>query len=298
MLAQVSLTPTESKKFIAKAVVRMDIMKRAAAQGTIVLHPSSSTYFIAEELLGRKPPTNTWACGAIVPKGACGEMGASVGKYAIGSERPGVSPAKRDPGDFRLSYVIRQGSFTTGITLKDLFAEMGPGDVYLKGVNALDPGGKVAVLIGNPVEGGTIGQVMAASRRKGFSLVFPVGLEKLIPIPVAEAARVANRNAYAYSMGMPCSLLPCDGGEVVTEIRAVEILSGARAVPIASGGLGGAEGAVTMAIQGEDPQVREAVRYAEECKGARLPQLRTSSCLDCLTGFCPFPIGEKPWVVM
>jgi len=297
MLAQVSLTPAESKKLIAKAVARMEAVRRAAAHGTIVLHPSSSTYFLVEELLGHKPPTNTWVCGVVAPKGTCVEMGAASGRHAIVAERPEESPATGNPGAFRHSYVIRGGKFSTGIPLDDLLAEMGPGDVYVKGVNALDPEGKVGVLIGNLVEGGTIGRVMAASRRRGFTVIFPVGLEKLIPIPVAEAARAASRKDYRYSMGMPCSLLPCEG-EVITELRAIEILSGARAVPIACGGLGGAEGAVTLVVQGETEQVEQAVRYIEECKGARLPDLRTSSCFDCPATFCTFPIGDKPWVVM
>lgn len=55
MLAQVVLTPAESKKLIAKAVAKLDVVKQAAADGMIVLHPSSSTYFIFEELTGVKP---------------------------------------------------------------------------------------------------------------------------------------------------------------------------------------------------------------------------------------------------
>lgn len=294
MIAQISLTPTESKKFIAKAISQMDIVKRAAAHGTIVIHPSSSTYFLAKELLGRSPPTNTWSMGVIAPKGACVDIGAAVSR---GGHPEGATDTG-GPGAFRHDYVIRQGSFATGIPMDELLAKMGPGDVFVKGVNALDPQGGVAVLIGNAVEGGTIGRVLAAFRKKGFSLIFPVGLEKLIPIPVAEAARGANRKAYAYSMGMACSLLPCDGGEVITELRAVEIFSGAKAVPIACGGLGGAEGAVTLLIQGEEAQVKEAIRHAEECKGAQLPQLRTPSCWECPVSFCTFPVGDKHWVVM
>lgn len=36
-------------------------------------------------------------------------------------------------------------------------AAMGPDDVYIKGVNALDPQGNVGIMVGNPTEGGTIG---------------------------------------------------------------------------------------------------------------------------------------------
>ena len=46
---------------------------------------------------------------------------------------------------------------------------MGTKDVYIKGVNALNIKGAVGILTGNLVEGGTIGRVYSASKRKGFS---------------------------------------------------------------------------------------------------------------------------------
>ncbi len=79
MLAQVTLTPTESKKLIAKAVAQMEVVKRAVGAGLIVLHPSSSTYFVVEELTGNRPKTNIWVCGVVVPKATCMEMGAVGG---------------------------------------------------------------------------------------------------------------------------------------------------------------------------------------------------------------------------
>ncbi|MDP6101644.1 MAG: hypothetical protein QGH66_09550 [Dehalococcoidia bacterium] len=301
MLAQFTFTPNESKKFIALSVMQSDLMKRAAAHGTVAIHPSSSTYFIAEALLGAKPPSNTWVCGVIVPKGTCVEAGATSGATAVASsERPGDSAATHNPGAFKNTYVIRQGQFSIGAPLDDILSELGPDDVYIKGVNAVDPQGNVAVLIGNMVEGGTIGRVLAASRRQGFTVLCPVGLEKLIPVPVSDAAKMANRKGYVYSMGMPCSLLPCVGDtiKVVTETSAITMLSGASVMPIAAGGLGGAEGAVTLAVQGEESQLGKVVEMAEASKGAQLPDVRVNSCFDCTVSWCAFPVGTKPWVVM
>ncbi|HEX78155.1 MAG TPA: hypothetical protein G4O03_07095 [Dehalococcoidia bacterium] len=293
MRAQVTLTPTESKKLIAKAVARMDIVKRALAQGTVVLHPSSSTYFIVEEITRDKPKTNTWVCGIVAPKGTCVEMGSAIGSHSIVSKVTQES-ATTNPKAFRHSWVIRGGEMTTGIPLGSLLEDLGPEDVYIKGVNALDTEGNVGVLIGNPIEGGTIGQVMAASRGKGFNVIFPVGLEKLIPIPVKEAAKEALRTSYEYAMGIGCALFPCQG-ITVTEPKAIEILSGATAIPISAGGLGGAEGSVTLVIRGDEEQVRKAIDYAEQSKGARLPQVRTFNCHQCDVSFCYFPVGDKPW---
>jgi hypothetical protein len=45
MLAQIVLTPVESKKLISKAVAQLEVVRHAATEGMVVLHPSSSTYF-------------------------------------------------------------------------------------------------------------------------------------------------------------------------------------------------------------------------------------------------------------
>lgn len=289
MRAQVSLMPTESKKLIAKAVVRMDVVKRAFAEGIIVLHPSSSTIFVAEELIGERPQTPVWVCGLIGPRGAC--MGLAAAR--LSAEHPQVGASH--PEDFRGSWVIQGGKLSLGIGLRDLFERMGPKDVYIKGVNAIDTEGVVGVLIGNRVEGGTMGRVAAASRQKGFTLIFPVGLEKLIPVRIEEAAKEALKMQYEYSMGIACGLLPCKG-TVVTEPRAIEILTGATAIPIAAGGLDGAEGSITLVIKGEKGQVREAIKFVELSKGAKLPpEASPASCEDCRSNICDFPVKAKPW---
>jgi hypothetical protein len=66
-------------------------------------------------------------------------------------------------------------------------------------------------------------------------------------------------------------------------------------VPIAAGGLGGAEGAITMVIKGNEEQVNKAIDYIEQSKGAKLPQLRLRNCEGCPAGHCRFPVGNKHW---
>ena len=299
MLAQATLIPAESKKLIAKAVTQMEVFQKAFREGLIVLHPSSTTYFIFEEITGRKPPTNVWVCGVVVPKGTCVEMGTMIrGKAVPDDVKPNdPSYARGDPGTFPHCWVLRKGKFSTQEPLSALLEEMGPNDVYVKGVNALDVEGKVGVLWGNLTEGGTAALVMATQRRKAFKVIFPAGLEKLIPFPIREVSKEARRFEYDYSMGMPCGLLPCEG-IVVTELKAIEILSGAVAIPISAGGLGGAEGAVTLVIKGEKEQVTKAIQKIEDSKGAKLPQVRICNCNDCplASSSCGFPLKDKPWV--
>jgi hypothetical protein len=151
----------------------------------------------------------------------------------------------------------------------------------------------VGILVG---ERGGLGVVLSAWKKKKFTLIFPAGLEKLIPIPVSQAALEAKQAKYEYGMGLPAGLFAYPAGKSITEIDAVKILSGAVAVPIASGGLGGAEGATTLIIKGNNKQVSKALEFIEQSKGAKLPALRLSNCADCSVPHCRFPVGDKHWV--
>ena len=163
MLAQMSFTPTESKKLIAKAIAGMDVVKKTLDGGIVALHPSSSTYFIVEEIIGKKPDSNVWVCGIVAPKGTCVEMGVLEGAHSIIGERPEEGAATGSPETFRHTWIIKEGELSTGRSLGDLLEEMGSKDVYIKGVNALDTDGNVGVLWGNVVEGGTFGRMAILS---------------------------------------------------------------------------------------------------------------------------------------
>ena len=284
MLAQIVLTPAESKKLIGKAVARLDAVQRAAKNGIVALHPSSSTYFIVEEITGSKPKTNYWVCGAVTPRGMCVEMAMALGSTLTPREE------SADPGDLQGTWVIEKGQLGGEEKLSSLLYRMTPSDVYLKGVNALDPDGNVGILFGLE---GSMGYIQAARKKRKFTIVYPAGLEKLIPIPVKQAAKEARFTRYESGMGMPVGLYPCPPGVTVTEVRAIELLSGATAIPIASGGLGGAEGAVTLVLKGNTDAVRNALDFVEQSKGARLPDLRLCNCSDCPVPNCRFPMTDK-----
>jgi hypothetical protein len=292
MRAQVTLLPNESKKLIARALANMDEVKTALKEGVVVLHPSSSTLFLVEEILGKVPETEVWMCGAITPRAACGDDAVKVWMTTHPEAR-----GKGGPESFPFSWVIENGKLSQGETLASLFARMGPRDVYIKGVNAIDPQGKVGVLIGNEVEGGTIGKVIAAQRQKGFTVIYPVGLEKLIPVSIQEAAAAArDRLNLDYCMGSRCSLLICEG-KVVTELKAIELLTGATAVPISAGGVDGAEGAITLVISGEDNPVKKAIACIEDVKGARVSRaFRQTDCKKCKDEHCSLRGGNKHWL--
>jgi hypothetical protein len=292
MRAQVVLTPAESKCLISKAIARMDVVKKAISKGTIVIHPSSTTYFLVKEITGDIPRTDHWVLGGVFPQGLCTELNSTNKRPPAASNEP---PPKWVADRFPFKWVIKGGKLSSGIPLGTILEEIGPEDVYVKGCNAVDTEGNTGVLFGHD-GGGTIARVMGVQKQKGFHVILAVGLERLIPVSIAQAAKATARNAEIdYGMGMPCGLYPVKGGTTVTEIQAVKILSGALAIPIAAGGLGGAEGAIVLAIEGDKEQVSKAIEYVEQSKGVKLPQARPQPCHVCTSMDCHFSIRDKHW---
>lgn len=281
MKAVVVLTPAESKHLIAKAIVQMEEVQKANWEGTVVLHPSSSTFFVAQELTGRKPTEfqDAWVCGVVTPRGLCAEKGSIVNVTA--------KKYHTKPGEFTLSWIIQKGQYQKQRPLDEILAGLSKKDIYIKGVNALDAEGRVGILLGSVAEG-TIGRVIKAAKTKGFKIIYPAGLEKFIPNSVQDAAeKLGLRSTLDYSMGMPVSLVVTEG-TVITEHEAIRIISGAQAMVIAKGGLGGAEGGVTLLITGEKLEVEKAIQAVEMVKGARLPEIRLMDCQICEWPQCPF----------
>ena len=289
MWAQAVLTPTEAKKFIAKAVVKLDVVQKAVENGTLVVHPSSSTYFIVEEITGKEPDTDLWVLGCVVPKGLCRAAGRMGRTPTLDHHRT----LKEMMDNFPFKWVIKNRQLTSGIPLKKILEEIGSEDVYIKGCNAIDTEGNAGVLFGH-AGGGTIGKVMAAQKKKNFNVILPIGLEKLIPGSMSAAAKATPRTLYKYAMGMACGLYPVRG-QTITEVDAVKILSGARAVAISSGGIGGAEGATILSIEGTDEQVQTCINHLEASKGAQLPDANPMKCSECRSPDCLGPMDEKPW---
>jgi len=167
--------------------------------------------------------------------------------------------------------------------------KMGAGDVFIKGANAIDPCGNAGIFLGSPI-GGTVGRVLGSAMAKGITIVIPVGLEKMIPTPISKAAVEAGIGRMDYSMGMPVGLIPLNG-TVVDEVKAFQILTGAEAIPIGAGGVGGAEGAITLVIKGPDSQVKKSLQIANSVKGTQEPPTQPPECSDCRYPRCS--LGEK-----
>ncbi|MDR2908771.1 MAG: hypothetical protein LBU86_02665 [Oscillospiraceae bacterium] len=268
--AQIVLTPTESKKLIAHAVLKLPEVRLSLEEGILALHPSSSTCFIFEELTGCRPE-GLWVCGVIAPSGLTGSREAEEMIRARGGGKDSRDPRKVS----RQTWVFKRGVLQQAAPLGEILDGMGENDVYVKGVNAVDAQGNAGVLFANPAGGGgTIGRVLSARRNKNFNIILPAGYEKLIPGSVKEACHAAGRTA-ELAMGLPCGLYPVDG-KIINETDAISLLYGVKSCVIAAGGLGGAEGAVVLALQGEQEHITAAFAGIGGVKGAKLPELQVS----------------------
>lgn len=240
--AVIVLNPSESKRLIAKAVVKLTPVQNAFKKGRIIIIGSTTNAFVAEELTGRKINKYYYAAGLV-----------SEGKLG------------GNPPDVRLKPFVFQNGVKQEINPSDMVKEFTADDVYIKSANAVDPEGNAGVLMSDDT-GGTIGAALGILNSRGSHLITPVGLEKMIS-SVIKASVLCGKQTFLKAMGDPIGYMPLVNSMVITEIEALRILADVEAVHIASGGVGGSEGAVTLVIEGTKSQVDKGFKVAEKVKG-------------------------------
>lgn len=237
------LTVAEGKRLIAKGVAASPAVRKALEQGIVLVTKGTTNAYVAEELLGEK-----------MQKGA----------YVLGR----TLPAKADvSGVFsgNLAELVLVKGQKSDLTLKEALAKMGRGDVVIKGANALNyENGVAGLLVGHP-EGGTLGSLIGPFYGKGLHLVIPVGLEKEIVGDIMDLADTISGEPELSREGMP-ALWPIQG-EIVTEIEALELLTGAEIQQIGAGGVCGAEGGIWLAAWGSAEQIAAVKTLVDEIQG-------------------------------
>jgi len=242
--ALVVLNPSESRRLLAKATAALPEVQHALRHGTVIIARGITNAYVTEELLGI----------TVEPK-----AGLTLGMVAAGLTTGNAGPPATT------HHVIRQGKVVEGADSKQEILSFGPDDVFIKGANAIDPEGHAGILTSSLV-GGTIGMAWPVVTARGSHLVMPVGLEKLIP-SVIDAAKCTGIYHFTWSTGLPARLTPVVLGKVVTEIQALAVLAGVKATHVASGGVGGSEGAVVLSIEGEWSRVEKAFEIVKAIKG-------------------------------
>ncbi len=257
-----SLTVAESKRLIAKAVVAMPEVKAAMQHGRLIVGRGSTNAYIVEELLNTYVEKSHYTVGVITAGTLC------------------VTPE-----DDRMPEVVFVEGEMVDIPWKQALGDFGRGDVFIKGANAVDVDGNCGVLVGDDI-GGTIGGALPTLSARGCTLIMPVGLEKLVP-SVIDAADRLGIDQIDMSLGMPCGMMVVSSGNiVVTETMALEEMFDVEATHVASGGVAGSEGSVTIVVVGEDEEVKKAFEFVKRIKGEKPMTASKRMCGKCKNENC------------
>ncbi|MFO7941236.1 MAG: hypothetical protein R6U92_01105 [Bacillota bacterium] len=237
------LTPAESKRLIAKAVVQLDPVSHALSEGIVVVSTGSTNTFVLEEILGESVPKHRYLSGMVLPE----------------KNTPDI------PRDRRNDLIMVRGNPDDTLDRFSVLEHMEPGDVFIKGANALNYDTAVAgVLIGGHGGGGTIGATIGHIVGRRLNFIIPVGLEKCVAEDIHEIAdRLNTPDEYDPD---PPRMMPVTG-QIITEIEALRLLAGVEVYHMASGGIGGAEGAVWLLAEGSPEDVRRARSVVEAVQG-------------------------------
>jgi len=265
MKAMFVLTPAESKRLIARAVARMPEVQEALDQAYVVIVGGTTNGFIAQEIAGLDVEPQKYTAGTSTKRVLC------------------VTPT--DERDQHIPIVLYKGEVVDK-TMQEAFADFHLETVLIKGANAVDPQGNVGVITSG-FDGGTVAATIGYMTSTGMKYVFPVGLEKLVP-SVPEAARWVGSKTFDYSMGAHFGMYCLSSGIVVTEVQALKVLAGVEAQHVASGGIGGSEGAVVIAAQGSEKGVRQAIEIVESVKGEPPVPALKGYCEECLYDRCAY----------
>jgi len=249
MRLQIVLTVAESKRLIARGVAAHPAVRAALEKGTVAVAKGSTNAYIVEELTGRKIEKNHYVTGHTLPAKAGEEIKKKI--------------------DASLSdLVLRDGKELPDVTATAALAGMGEGDIFIKGANALNyERRQAAVLIGHPT-GGTLGAALGTVTARRIRLIVPVGLEKSVPDDLVETARRMNEPDENGGKTPGPTLWPLHG-EIFTEIEALSFFCDPDidVVPVAAGGIGGAEGSVRLLLDGDERAVEQARKLVGEIQG-------------------------------
>jgi len=241
--AHAVLTVAESKRLIARGVAQMPVVQKALQHGTVIVCKGTTNTYVAEELLGRKIPHGPFVIGNITPEKGGGRL-------------PKMEPTPE--------VVIVKGQHRPDMTLDEALKLLAPGDVVIKGGNALDYANRTAAVWTGSSTGGTTGKIKPAVTASGAHLLIPIGLEKQVSGRVAEIVEKVNQAADNLTNLPRMQMLP---GEIVTEIEALRTLANVQAFQASAGGIGGAEGAVWLVWRGRREDVEKARHVVSEIQG-------------------------------
>ena len=266
-----TLTSAESRRLIAKAVVAMPEFKKAWESAYLLLAGGTTNAFIAQELLGRD--------------------GIEPGRCTVGISTDGLLCVTNPDSRKSFPNVFYKGE-KSDKTLVEALADFHAETVVIKGANAVDMNGYVGIITSG-FDGGTVPRIIGPVTSKGLKFITPVGLEKLGPSVQASAKALGGATHIDISMGADPGMYCIGTSTIVTEIEAIRMLFNADATLVCCGGVGGNEGAVTLAVDGDEKDIKALVEFLEtEIKGEPPVKGNKGICEVCRYKFCRY-CGKK-----
>jgi hypothetical protein len=249
------LTVAESKRLIAKAVAQMPIVRNALTNGMVIIIKGTTNAYVAEEITGQKVDHAAFVTGRIEPE--------------KGTQK--LSPAKP------VNHMILEKGKIVDISLADAMKKLKAGDVVMKGANALDYRNRMAAINILDPAGCTTGSIMPFIIARKAHLVIPVGLEKLVAGDLVDTTLKMREPVESLDIPAGSGSSPFSGstipsmwlvtGEIVTELEAIKILTGATAFQSSAGAVSGAEGGVWIVFRGTREQVSNALKLVQSIQG-------------------------------
>lgn len=262
-----ALHPSASKHIIAQAVCRLPQVQEAFAHGKMIIGSGTTNLMVAEELLQTSfEPYEPYVAGVITQRSACAT----------------------EPSQRKGSWCIEKGKLVDE-PWTDFLNRFEPGDIFIKGANAIDPFGNAAVLLGD-AQGGTIGNAIGVVKARGIEMIVPAGLEKLIPSCLAGESKMGHYRT-SMRLGLNLGYMVLTGANIITEVDSFNILFNVEAVPVAAGGVGGMEGSVVLAADCPNEDIAAQVIDLARRANRRSPiKVKRKKCAQCQT---PCLINEK-----
>lgn len=235
---QFHITVPAGKRLIAKAVISLEQIQSALKNNTIVIIAGSTNGYVAEELLMHID---------------------QIGDFSKNTFFRGITPGPGKKIDvanaayFNTDVVVEKGKWAKEKTIFDVAEGLGKGDIIVKGANAIDSERKLAGIQVRTQNLGPSGPMMNAVIIKRSELIIPVGLEKRVFGNIAQVISKVNDPSTTTGMNMIAM-----SGTIITELEAIEMLTGASAELVAGGGIFGGEGGYWIAVTGTEEQLHAA----------------------------------------
>jgi len=248
MRCQIVFNTWESRAFIAKTIISHPNVEKALKDGVIALGRGITNAFILQEMLER---TNNTDFQIDIDNYVAGVVDGSLWASNSSTRTPEVALYKGKPKFELINKTIEKA------------------DLVIKGGNALGPDWIAGVLCAHPV-GGTIGSVYAIAISRGIKILVPISIGKMIPFSVTDIVPdVGGQQSIDYVRGMPVGLFPIVGGEIFSEIEALETIAKVEVYPIGAGGVYDGAGATIFEVSGIKEEVGKIIDLYEEVKNTK-----------------------------